>query len=58
MPLPELVEQMRLVLQQLNQKARVWQDRYVSPDTGEFIVRTVPHDHIIVGPESTIAASF
>jgi len=37
MPLPDLVEQMRLALQQANQKARVWQDRYVSPETGEFI---------------------
>ena len=40
MPLPELVDQLRLGLQQANKKARAWQDRYVSPKTGEFIVRT------------------
>ena len=41
MPLPELVDQMRLGLRQANQKARAWQDQYVSPETGEFIVRRV-----------------
>ena len=43
MPLPELVDQMRLGLQQVNQNARAWQDRYVSPETGEFIVRRIHH---------------
>jgi len=38
MPLAELVDQMRLGLRQVNQKARAWQDHYVSPETGEFIV--------------------
>ena len=41
MPLPDLVDQLRLGLQQVNQKARAWEDRYVSPETGEFIVRSV-----------------
>jgi len=37
-PLVELVDQMRLGLRQVNQKTRAWQDRYVSPETGELIV--------------------
>jgi len=41
MPLPGLVDQMRLGLQQANQEAREWQDRYMSPETGEFIVSRV-----------------
>lgn len=41
MPLPDLVDQVRLGLEQANQKARTWQDRYMSPETGEFIVRII-----------------
>jgi len=37
MPLPDLVDQLRSGLQQVNRKARAWQDRYVSPETGEFM---------------------
>lgn len=58
MPLPDLVEQMQLALQQVNEKARVWQDRYVSPDTGEFIVRYLLHGRIIVGPDGLVVAPF
>lgn len=38
MPLPDLVDQLRLGLRQVNWKAKAWQDQYVSPETGEFIV--------------------
>jgi hypothetical protein len=41
MPLPDLVNQIRFGLQQANQRARAWQDRYVSSETGEFIVRDI-----------------
>ena len=41
MPLPSLVDQIRLGLREANQKARLWQDQYVSPETGEFIVRII-----------------
>ena len=41
MPLPDLVDQVRLGLRQVNQKARAWEARYVSPETGEFIVRVI-----------------
>jgi len=41
MPLPDLVDQLQLGLRQANQKARAWQDHYVSPETGEFIVRGI-----------------
>lgn len=41
MPLPKLVDQVQFGLRQANQKARAWQDQYVSPETGEFIVRNV-----------------
>ena len=41
MPLPDLVDQIRLGLRQANKKARVWQDQYVSPETGEFVVRII-----------------
>ncbi|KAF9648316.1 hypothetical protein BDM02DRAFT_3187273 [Thelephora ganbajun] len=37
MPLPDLVDQIQLGLRQANQKAREWQDQYVSSETGEFI---------------------
>ena len=38
MPLPDLVDDLRFGLQQANQRARTWQDQYVSPETGGFIV--------------------
>ena len=38
MPLPDLVNQLRLGLQQANLAARAWQNLYVSPETGKFIV--------------------
>ena len=38
MPLPDLVDQLRSGLQQVNRKAGLWQDQYVSPETGEFMV--------------------
>jgi len=40
MTLAELMDQMRLRLRQVNQKARAWhwQDHYVSPKTGEVTV--------------------
>lgn len=41
MPLHDLVDQMRVGLRQVNQKARAWEGRYVSPETGEFIVRVI-----------------
>ena len=41
MPLPDLVDQVRLGLRQANQKAKAWEARYVSPETGEFIVRVI-----------------
>ena len=41
MPLPDLVDQIRLGLRQANQEARAWQSHYVSPETGEFIVRVI-----------------
>ena len=42
MPLPDLVDRLRLGLGQVNKSAREWQTRYVSPETGRFIVRGVP----------------
>ena len=38
MPLPDLVDQLHLGLQRMNPSARAWQAKYVSPETGEFIV--------------------
>ena len=38
MPLPDLVNELRLGLPQVNRQARSWQDRYVSPETGNFVV--------------------
>jgi len=37
MPLPDLVDQVRLGLRQVNRQARAWQDHYVSPETGKFV---------------------
>ena len=38
MPLPDLLDELRLGLRQGNLKANEWQTRYVFPETGEFIV--------------------
>lgn len=51
MPLSDLVYQLRLGLLKANLKTRAWQDRYISSETGEFIVSLLlvafVRDHII-----------
>ena len=41
MPLPDLVDDLRLGLRQANKRAKIWQDQYVSPETGGFIVSSL-----------------
>lgn len=44
MPLPDLTDRIRVGLRQANQKAKMWQDQYMSTETGEFIVRIILHE--------------
>lgn len=45
MPLSDLVDDLRLGLRQANQRAKIWQDQYVSPETGGFIVSSL---HVVL----------